>query len=194
MYSTIKYFLIAGLCWMFVSCQTASGDEEELSDLSVFHLPAQWETQNGDTLSLGDLRGNVLVTVMIYTSCQMACPRLVADMKNIEKAIGKKTKTPVKYILVSIDPETDTPERLRAFAGENNMSGDQWLFLRGSEEDTREFANVLAVKYAAISPVDFSHSNIISVFDRGGVLQHQMEGLAVNNEATLAAIRKYAAM
>jgi protein SCO1/2 len=113
-------------------------------------------------------------------------------MKNIEKTVGSQTTIPVKYLVVSIDPETDTPERLKAFAKENDMQGDQWVFLRGTEENTREFANVLAVKYAAISPLDFSHSNIISVFDRDGVMQHQMEGLAVNNEATLAAIRKYA--
>jgi protein SCO1/2 len=68
------------------------------------------------------------------------------------------------------------------------------VFLRGSEENTREFANVLSVRYAAISPIDFSHSNIISVFDKEGVMQHQMEGLAVNNEETLAMIRKYAAL
>lgn len=196
MYTTLKNTLLAALCVWTAACQAPreSREEEELSDMSVFHLPAQWETQNGENITLADLRGNVLVTVMIYTSCKMACPRLVADMQNIEKEIGSKTPTPVKYLLVSIDPKVDTPERLKAFARENKMTGDQWLFLRGTEENTQEFANVLAVKYASISPVDFSHSNIISVFDKGGVMQHQMEGLAVNNEQTLRAIRKYAAL
>lgn len=198
MYTTLKRLLPAVFCLLFACCQRPGEsrveEEEELSDMSVFHLPAQWETQNGEHITLSDLRGNVLVTVMIYTSCKMACPRLVADMKNLEKEIGPDTPTPVKYVLVSIDPNVDTPERLKAFARENNMTGDQWLFLRGTEENTQEFAHVLAVKYASISPVDFSHSNIISVFDKGGVMQHQMEGLAVNNGETLKAIRQYAAL
>lgn len=186
---------MAVLCLVVSSCRPSEKTvqtEENTSEMSVFQLPSQWQTQDGKEVVLSDFQGNVLVTVMIYTSCKMACPRLVADMKNIEKTVGSQTTIPVKYLVVSIDPETDTPERLKAFAKENDMQGDQWVFLRGTEENTREFANVLAVKYAAISPLDFSHSNIISVFDRDGVMQHQMEGLAVNNEATLAAIRKYA--
>ena len=55
-------------------------------------------------------------------------------------------------------------------------------------DDVREFSNVLAVKYKKISPLDFSHSNIISVFDRDGVLVHQQEGLGVDNKKTVDAI------
>ncbi len=189
----MKNLLIFSLILLLAACQkTQEQPSAELNDMSIYHLPSHWETQAGDSIALEDLRGQVLVTVMIYTSCKVACPRLVADMKNIEKAIGQKTKTPVKYVLISIDPNTDTPQRLREFASANQMTGKQWLFLRSSEDNTREFANVLAVKYASISPVDFSHSNIISVFDKEGVMQHQMEGLAVNNDETLKAIRKYA--
>ena len=67
--------------------------------------------------------------------------------------------------MVSIDPKTDTPERLKSFEIENKMNQDPWFFLRSSEENTREFAAVLAVNYKKISPIDFSHSNIISVFN-----------------------------
>ena len=47
---------------------------------------------------------------------------------------------------------------------------------------------MLAVNYKKISPIDFSHSNIISVFDENGVLVHQREGLGVDNTETVAAI------
>jgi protein SCO1/2 len=193
----MKNLFIVLLCSLVVSCRPAEKSletAEDRSEMSIFQLPTEWQTQDGNTVNFSDYEGNVLVVVMIYTSCKVACPRLVADMKNLERATGGNTKTAIKYLLVSIDPETDTSERLKAFAQENGMVGDQWVFLRGSEENTREFANVLSVRYAAISPIDFSHSNIISVFDKEGVMQHQMEGLEVNNEETLAMIRKYAAL
>jgi protein SCO1/2 len=193
----MKNLFIVLLCSLVVSCRPEEKSletEEDRSEMSIFQLPTEWQTQEGKSVNFSDYEGNVLVVVMIYTSCKVACPRLVADMKNLERATGGNTKTAIKYLLVSIDPETDTSERLKAFAQENGMVGDQWVFLRGSEENTREFANVLSVRYAAISPIDFSHSNIISVFDKEGVMQHQMEGLAVNNEETLAMIRKYAAL
>ncbi len=162
-------------------------DEDEILETSIFNLTSKWNTQNGKTIELKDLKGDVLVIVMIYTTCKAACPRLVADMRNIHANVNDET---TKYILVSIDPETDTPERLKEFAVENQMDNDQWTFLQGTVDDVREFSNVLAVKYKKISPLDFSHSNIISVFDQQGVLVHQQEGLGVDNKETVDEIIK----
>lgn len=160
----------------------------EISDASIFNLDSKWKTEENQTIALKDLRGKTLVMVMIYTTCKAACPRLVADMRNIEADIPKKYSEDIQYVLVSIDPKTDTPEKLKAFAIENYMDGEQWTFLQGTEESVREFANVLAVKYKEISPMDFSHSNIISVFNPEGELVHQQEGLGVDNKATIASI------
>lgn len=196
----LKYILIS-ISLVAISCNNAVKDSEDISennteaskgnvisDMSIYNLPSHWTTQDGADIELKELEGKVLAMVMIYTSCQAACPRLVADMRNIEKQIPNDKKDDVQYVFVSIDPETDTPARLKAFAKENQMEDDKWLFLRGSEEDTREFAAVLAVNYKQISPIDFSHSNIISVFNQGGELVHQQEGLGVDNKETIQAI------
>lgn len=160
----------------------------EISDESIFNLTSKWNTEEGETIQLEDLKGKTLVMVMIYTTCKAACPRLVADMRNIETQITKENLKNLRFVLISIDPETDTPERLKAFAIENYMDDEQWTFLQGTESSVREFANVLAVKYKQISPLDFSHSNIISVFNSGGELMHQQEGLGVDNKETIKTI------
>ncbi|AWK05138.1 SCO family protein [Flavobacterium crocinum] len=187
------------LALSFYSCKKADIKAEnkaettkEISDLSIYNLPSKWTTQDGNNIELKSLRGNVLVMVMIYTSCKAACPRLVADMRDIESKLNKKYKQNVKLILVSIDPKTDTPERLKSFAIENQMNQAPWIFLRSTEENTREFAAVLAVNYKKISPIDFSHSNIISVFNPEGELIFQQEGLGVNNEKTIEVINQEA--
>ena len=176
---------------------TTQENNNAFSDLSVYNLPEVWTTQNGDDIALKELKGNVLVVVMIYTSCKTACPILIRDIREIRKQVDTqipKTAKGVKYLLVSIDPETDTPEHLKAFAKENNMDDDQWLFLRSNEEQTREFAAVLAVNYKQISPVDFSHSNIISVFNKKGELVSQQEGLGIDYEKTVTEVKKQLAM
>lgn len=169
---------------------TKADPEGTFTDMSIYNLPATWTTQDGKDIQLKDLQGDVLVMVMIYTSCKAACPRLVADMRNIEERLTEASKERVKMIFVSIDPEVDTPERLKAFAKENFMDQDPWLFLRSSEENTREFAAVLAVSYKEISPIDFSHSNIISVFNHKGELVFQQEGLGVNSDNTIKHINQ----
>lgn len=160
----------------------------EISDESIFNLTSKWNTEEGATIQLKDLKGKTLVMVMIYTTCKAACPRLVADMRNIETKIPKDNFNDIRFVLVSIDPETDTPERLKSFAIENYMDSEHWTFLQGTESSVREFANVLAVKYKQISPMDFSHSNIISVFNSEGELAHQQEGLGVDNKETIKTI------
>lgn len=163
-------------------------DSDDISEDSIFNLTSKWHTEEGEEIQLEDLKGKTLVVVMIYTSCKASCPRLVADMRNIEAQIPDEKIKNLRFVLVSIDPNIDTPERLKAFAIENGMDNDQWTFLQGTESGVREFANVLSVKYKEISPIDFSHSNIISVFDADGELEHQQEGLGVDNKETIDAI------
>jgi len=166
-------------------------EQRAISDVSIFNLRSKWITQNRETIELINLRGNVLVMVMIYTSCQSACPRLVYDIRDIHQKVADPS---VKYIFVSIDPETDTPQRLKEFAQENQMDGPQWVFLQGSLEDVRVFANVLAVKYKKIDPQTFSHSSIISVFDKNGILSYQREGLGEDTNQTVREIQRLTAL
>jgi protein SCO1/2 len=161
---------------------------KKISDLSIYNLPSKWTNQDGENIEMKDMKGKVLVMVMIYTSCKSACPRLVADMRNIEAKFPENIKNNVKLVLVSIDPTVDTPKRLKSFSIENKMEGNQWVFLRSNEDNTREFAAVLAVNYKKISPLDFSHSNIISVFNAEGELAYQQEGLGVNSDETVKKI------
>jgi protein SCO1/2 len=157
-------FAVFILLFSLQSCKEKSKEatssipkNKEISDLSIYNLPSEWTTQDGKNIELKSLKGNVLVMVMIYTSCKAACPRLVSDMRNIEAKLNQKTKKNVKLILVSIDPVTDTPKKLKSFAIANKMDHDPWLFLRSTEDNTREFAAILAVNYKQISPMEFSH-------------------------------------
>src|SRR5690606_29519472 len=61
--------------------------EGEISELSIYNLPSVWTTQDEKEIELKELQGDVVVMVMVYTSCKAACPRLAADMREIEKQI-----------------------------------------------------------------------------------------------------------
>jgi len=72
--------------------------DKPITDLSIYNLPEKWTNQDGKDIELKDLRGKVLVMVMIYTSCKSACPRLVADMRNIESKIPEEYKDKVQMV------------------------------------------------------------------------------------------------
>lgn len=183
-------FLVASVL-LFSACRNNSKKNiNEIPSNSIFNLTSQWQNQNGDTLQLMDLQGKTLVVVMIYTTCKSACPILVSKMRDIESKIDRKDIDKVSLVLVSIDPETDTPPFLKKFAQKNNMDAPQWIFLTSNEQNTNEFANVLSMKYKKISPIDFSHSNIISIFNPEGQLVNQEEGLEINVEKVVATVTK----
>ncbi len=174
-------FLVAS--FLLFSCKNKSTkDLNELPSDSIFHLSSDWQNQNGEDLKLNDLRGKTLVVVMIYTSCQVACPILVADMQKIEKQINKKYLNKTSLVLITIDPEIDTPEVLKEFAEVRGLTDPHWIMLRSNNAATQELANVLSMKYKKISPIDFSHSNIISIFNPDGELILQEEGTGINSK------------
>ncbi|NNT71659.1 SCO family protein [Flavobacterium sp. IMCC34852] len=183
----MKKIILFFIAILLFSCKktTTEPKNNSISQESIYNLTSKWKTQDNKTIELKDLKGKVTVMVMIYTSCKAACPRLVADMRDIESKMPKDKLSDLNFVLVSIDPEVDTPERLKAFAKANYMYAPHWTFLQGTKSTVQEFANVLAVKYKQIAPMDFSHSNIISVFNKDGELLHQQEGLGVNNKETV---------
>lgn len=186
----MKKFIIAVLsCLFFVSCQQNEEPKEILSN-SIFQLDSDWETQDGEKIKLASLQGKTLVMVMIYTSCKTACPRLTADMRRIDMEVGDKHSDETRYVLISIDPKADTTEKMKQYLKDNELTGEQWMFIRSDEASTKELANVLAVKYKQISPIDFSHSNIISVFSKNGVLAYQKDGLEIDISSVVQEVKK----
>ena len=183
-----QFFIFLLALTMIIGC--SKNNLEGISENSVYHLNSDWENQDGKIIKLADLKGKVVVMVMIYTSCKTACPQLTADMRRITFEVGDVDPNDIRYVLVSIDPKKDTPEKMKEYLGNNKFDGEEWLFLRSSEDDTRELANVLAVKYKEISPIDFSHSNIISVFNKSGELDFQKEGTGLDINGTVDAINK----
>lgn len=185
----MKYLLLLSLIISLQFC-ACSSKVNTLEEHSIYHLASEWENQNEEIIRLADLKDKVVVMVMIYTSCRTACPRLTADMKAIAEKIGKVNPKDIRYVFISIDPATDTAQKMKEYLATYSFTGDQWLFLRSSEDNTRELANVLAVKYKEISPIDFSHSNIISVFNKQGALVSQHEGLNIDTERTANEVKK----
>lgn len=97
--------------------------------------------QLGQTVSLNkDLKGKILVIDFIFTNCPTVCPRLSANMKDIQKAYIKKNPELVQFISISVDPKRDTVQALRAYADRFNADHDRWWFLTGDSKTIFDYA------------------------------------------------------
>jgi protein SCO1/2 len=158
-----------------------------LPDASLYQVEAAWTSDAGTPAALADLRGAPVVLAMGYTSCGYACPMLVQDMKKIASRLPEGT--PAHYVLVSMDPERDTPGALRAFRDAHSL-GDDWTLLTGSPGDVRTLAALLGVRYRPEADGAIAHSNVVTVLDRDGVVAAQQEGLGSDPSAAVAAIEE----
>lgn len=183
----MKNITLILLAMMTMSC---SKKNEEISPDSIYNVQTKWEKQNGENITFSDLKDKVLVTAMIFTSCKTACPRLTAEMRTISEKVGKTDPDKIQYVLISIDPKNDTPQVMKRYLYVNRFNEKEWTFIRGNEDETRELANIMAVKYKEISPIEFSHSNIITVYSKKGILSFQKEGLDGDYNAIVNDIKK----
>ena len=142
---------------------------------SLFNLSGQWTNSAAKKIELKSLKGQPFVIAMIYMTCPEACPMTVANMKGLEKDLIQKKRKDVKFILVSFDPETDTPEKMRGFAEKHKLDMKKWTLLTGEPENLRELAAALGVTYEKVDKKDFSHNQMYTAVDEKGVILGQSE-------------------
>jgi cytochrome oxidase Cu insertion factor (SCO1/SenC/PrrC family)/mono/diheme cytochrome c family protein len=107
---------------------------------------AQWDetyfpnvplvTQGGETVRFYDdlVDGKIVVVTFVYTECPDICGLSTARMAQVYDWLGDRVGRDIFIYSISLDPVTDTPEKLKAYA-EAFGAGDGWLFLTGTPED-----------------------------------------------------------
>lgn len=157
--------------------EAVTNADAALSGKSIYQLTSSWTNDAGKTIQLRELRGRPQVVAMIFTSCQGACPLLVQQMRQLSDALPPSARTNAGFLLVTFDPKRDTPEVLHAYRATRNLPENQWTLLQGSEDDVRELALVLGVKYRQDANGRFIHSNLITILDAEGEIAFQKAGL-----------------
>ncbi len=100
----------------------------------------------GRARTLADFRGKVTVVFFGYTQCPDVCPTTMAELARIKQAMGADGER-VQGVFVSVDPERDTPEVLKAYLASFDPG---FVALRGSPEQTAAAAREFKVFYAKV--------------------------------------------
>jgi len=93
------------------------------------------------------VKGQTVVINFIFTTCTTICPPLGATFARVQKELGDKVGRDVRFISISIDPATDTPERLKAW-GAKFHAGEGWTFVTGNKPQVDELLRVLGASSA----------------------------------------------
>lgn len=133
-----------------------------------FQLP----DQNGQVRSLKDFAGKVVVVFFGYTQCPDVCPTSMVELAEVKRSLGAQGER-LQGIFITVDPERDTPEVLRAYMANFDPG---FLALRGSPEQLAAVAKDFKVYYKKVdgqTPTSYTldHSAGSYVYDPQGRLR-----------------------
>jgi protein SCO1/2 len=102
--------------------------------------------QDGNALRFySDLvKGKVVAVNFVFTTCTTICPPMGANFAKLQKILGDRAGQGVHLISVSVDPSTDTPERMKAW-GEKFGAGPGWTLVTGDRNEITRLLKALGV-------------------------------------------------
>ncbi len=127
---------------------------------------------NGQKRSLQDFRGKVVVVFFGYTQCPDVCPTSMQELVEVKQMLGKDGDR-LQGIFVTVDPERDKPEMLKAYMANFDPS---FLALSGTPEQTAAVAKDFKIYYKKVdgkTPTSYTmdHSAGSYVYDTAGRLR-----------------------
>jgi protein SCO1/2/putative membrane protein len=88
--------------------------------------------RSGKTVRRADLLGKVWVAAFFFTECAGGCPKISSGLQHLQQQLaGVKDVVLVSF---SVNPQSDTPQRLREYARDHGADAERWLFLTGDEK------------------------------------------------------------
>src|SRR6056297_99781 len=166
-----KLLGFTALTLLLSACSSPALDD--YSDISY-----ELTDQNGETVIFpDDYQGSPLVIGFIYTNCPDICSFITANVGKVYEEMSNPGDT--KFVLVTFDPERDTPEVLKSYAQAFDMDREPFQFLTGDPETIDDFMKRVSVR------TQESYSRELDDGDRMYFLNHSDKILLINENSEL---------
>jgi protein SCO1/2 len=164
---------LATLCLVPVVAQR--GATATFADLAKLgHAPDFTLTdQAGKLFALANVAGKIWVADFFLTTCQGACPIMSGNLHKLQEAFANDQR--VRFVSVSVDPETDTPATLEAYSQALKADTNQWRFLTGPIDEVHRLEGVDGFK-VGVSETPMAHSRRFVLVDRDGNIRGYYDG------------------
>jgi protein SCO1 len=124
----------------------------------------------GDTVSLDDLKGKVIIVDFFFTRCRTICPALTRSMKSIQQSVLKDTG--IHLISISIDPKRDSVHTLRQYALQNGIKQNNWWLCRVVDDSLEKIMYTeFKAGFKRDSVYEFDHSTNVYLLDKNRIIR-----------------------
>lgn len=177
--------LLLGVVWA-AGGVAKEGDTPE----SLYQLEAHLVDQAGRAQGLDLYRGSPVLITMFYGSCQATCPLIIDTLRSTERGLSPEQRAKLRVLMISFDPERDTPPALAEIAATRRIDTTRWTLATADADTVREIAALLDVQYRRLPDGEFSHSAVITVLSPRGEIQARSTKLGRADPELLEHLRR----
>jgi cytochrome oxidase Cu insertion factor (SCO1/SenC/PrrC family) len=135
--------------------------------------------RGGKTVSRDDLKGKVWIASFIFTCCTTQCPQIASTMAQLNQELAGEPD--VRLVSFTVDPERDTPPKLKQYADQYGADAQRWLFLTGDRDQLHQvlqqgFHVTAMPNPGGGSGNEFLHDFHLVLVDRRGHIRGYFDG------------------
>ncbi len=140
----------------------------ELPGDSIYRLPVALTDQAGKPATLERYRGQPVVISMFYASCPHVCPMLISTVQRMERELAPDRRGRLRVLMVSLDPDRDSPAVLAELAARHHADLARWTFAQTGAGSVRKLAALLDIQYRQLPDGEFNHATVVTLLDADG--------------------------
>ncbi len=126
---------------------------------------------SGKPFGTDELRGHVYVASFFFTRCRSICPALMKQMARLQARYREDGLDGIRLVSITVDPQHDTPERLREAEASYGVDPARWTLLTGAQSRIRELAKDGFQVAVGDGDSDVAHSGKLILVDANGGLR-----------------------
>ncbi|HZP65003.1 MAG TPA: SCO family protein [Rudaea sp.] len=179
---------VCNLLLFVCACVLAPCAFADLPGSSIYRLDVPLVDQDGRAFAFAERAGKPQLVSMFYTSCPYVCPLVIETLKKTQAALTPEQRAKLAVLLVSFDPDRDTPARLGSVFDQRHLDRSTWTLARTDAKNVRKFAAVLDIQFRALATGDINHTSAIVLLAADGTILARTEKLGEADPEFVAAI------
>ncbi|WP_373895868.1 SCO family protein [Virgibacillus sp. CBA3643] len=173
-----RILLLGSIVLFLVAC----GEDIE-TNMSEDVAEFEFTTQDNETLSLEDLKGEWWIADFVFTNCTTVCLTMTPNMSRLQSTLEEEN-IDAQLLSFSVDPDYDTPEVLKEYADEYDADLRNWTFLTGYDFETIKEFSITSFRSLVAEPQSDSdqvtHGTSFFLVNPEGKVIKQYDGVDMN--------------
>jgi cytochrome oxidase Cu insertion factor (SCO1/SenC/PrrC family) len=144
---------------------------------------------HGNPLSLGSLKGKVVLLDFIHVGCPGVCSNLVNKFGQVADSLGSELGSRVILLSITNDPNHDNANELLNLARSSQADMKGWLFVTGKLDDVNRVIKAFGLDNHRLADGSPNHITQVFLLSRNGLEQHEYQGMVMNTDEVVTQIR-----